>query len=131
MIFLDTDTLSFYFAGDDDIKGKIIETIDKGEQICLTSITVYEVKKGLKWRNNKNKEEKFNDFLQNVRIYTLDDGSISSAAGIYANLRKNGITIGDADILIAGIVINNNGTLITNNIEHYKDIKNLKLENWK
>ena len=35
MIFLDTDTLSFYFAGDNNIKEKIIETINKGEQICL------------------------------------------------------------------------------------------------
>ncbi|GHT80022.1 nucleic acid-binding protein [Spirochaetia bacterium] len=121
MIFLDTDTLSFYFAGDNNIKEKIIETINKGEQICLTTINVYEVKKGFRWRNNKNKEEKFNKFLQNIRIFTLDDESISIAADIYADLRENGITIGDADILIAGIVINNNGTLITNNIQHYKE----------
>ncbi|GHV58219.1 nucleic acid-binding protein [Spirochaetia bacterium] len=131
MIFLDTDTLSFYFAGDNNIKEKIIETINKGEQICLTTINVYEVKKGFRWRNNKNKEEKFNKFLQNIRIFTLDDESISIAADIYADLRENGITIGDADILIAGIVINNNGTLITNNIQHYKDIKKLNLDNWK
>ncbi|GHV96713.1 PIN domain nuclease [Spirochaetia bacterium] len=131
MIFLDTDTLSFYFAGDNNIKGKIIETINKGEQICLTTINVYEVKKGLRWRNNKIKEEKFREFLQNIRIFTLDDGSISIAADIYADLRKNGKTIGDADIIIAGIVINNNGTLITNNIQHYQGIKKLNLDNWK
>ncbi|GHV72084.1 PIN domain nuclease [Spirochaetia bacterium] len=131
MIFLDTDTLSFYFAGDNNIKGKIIETINKGGQICLTTINVYEVKKGLRWRNNKIKEEKFREFLQNIRIFTLDDGSISIAADIYADLRKNGKTIGDADIIIAGIVINNNGTLITNNIQHYQGIKKLNLDNWK
>ena len=131
MIFLDTDTLSFYFAGDNNIKEKIIATINKGEQICLTTINVYEIKKGFRWRNNKNKEEKFNKFLQNIRIFTLDDESISIAADIYADLRKNGITIGDADILIAGIVINNNGTLITNNVQHYQDIKKLNLDNWK
>ena len=131
MIFLDTDTLSFYFAGDSNIKEKIIETINKVEQICLTAINVYELKKGLRWRNNKTKEEKFNKFLQNIRIFTLDDGSISLAVDIYADLRKNGITIGDADILIAGIVINNNGTLITNNIQHYQGIKKLNLDNWK
>ncbi|AEF80247.1 type II toxin-antitoxin system VapC family toxin [Leadbettera azotonutricia] len=130
MIFLDTDTISYYFAGNNKIKEKIIETMDTGEQICLTAINVYEVLKGLKWRNNKNKEEQFNEFLQNIRVYTLDDGSISNAADIYADLRRNGITIGDADILIAGIVINNNGTLITNNTQHYQGIKKLRLKNW-
>jgi predicted nucleic acid-binding protein len=98
MIFIDTDTISYYFAGNYNIKEKIIETIDNGRKICLIALNVYEVKKGLRWRNNKNKEEKFNDFLQNIMIFTLDDGAISIAADIYADLRKNGITIGDADI---------------------------------
>ncbi|GHU46504.1 nucleic acid-binding protein [Spirochaetia bacterium] len=130
MIFLDTDTVSFYFTGNANIKNKIIETMDKGEQICLTAINVYEVRKGLKWRNNKNREKQFTEFLQNIRIYTVDEGAISSAADIYADLRRNGITIGDADILIAGIVISNNGILVTNNMQHYQDIQKLKLENW-
>ncbi|GMO25432.1 MAG: hypothetical protein Ta2F_00700 [Termitinemataceae bacterium] len=52
------------------------------------------------------------------------------AANIYAELRKIGITIGDADILIASTVIANNSILVTNNVNHYKNIKSLKLENW-
>jgi predicted nucleic acid-binding protein len=35
-----------------------------------------------------------------------------------------------ADIFIAAIVISNNGVLITNNVKHYADIKQLELNNW-
>jgi predicted nucleic acid-binding protein len=52
------------------------------------------------------------------------------AANIYAELRKLGITIGDADILIASTVIANNSVLVTNNEKHYSSIKSLSLENW-
>ena len=63
-------------------------------------------------------------------LITLDDSVIGLATDIYADLREKGITIGDADILIAAIVIKNNGKLISNNMKHYKDIKKLELINW-
>jgi tRNA(fMet)-specific endonuclease VapC len=49
---------------------------------------------------------------------------------LYSSLRKSGKTIGDADILIAAIVIKNNGTLVSNNTKHYEAIEELKLINW-
>jgi tRNA(fMet)-specific endonuclease VapC len=63
-------------------------------------------------------------------IFTLDDNVIELAADIYSYLRENGKTVDDADILIAAIVIKNNGKLITNNVKHYKNIENLSLINW-
>jgi len=130
MIFLDSDVLSYYFSGDTKIHDKIKEAIDKGEKIALTVINVYEILKGFKWRKNKSKEIMFDKFLETVSIFAIDDNVIDLATDIYADLRGNGITIGDADILIASIVITNNGKLVSNNIKHYKDIKKLELANW-
>jgi tRNA(fMet)-specific endonuclease VapC len=50
---------------------------------------------------------------------------------ICANLKQKGITIGTSDILITGIAIENELTLITNNERHYESIQGLKIENWK
>jgi tRNA(fMet)-specific endonuclease VapC len=50
---------------------------------------------------------------------------------VYADLRQKGVTIGTSDILIAGIAIENELTLITNNERHYESIQGLKIENWK
>ena len=130
MIFLDTNIISYYFNANESIKEKILEAIDNNESICTTVINVYEIFKGFRWKNSKNKEDQFKDFLENVIVFTIDDDVINIASDIYSNLRKSGKTIGDADILIAAIVIKNNGKLITNNVKHYEDIVELKLENW-
>jgi predicted nucleic acid-binding protein len=130
MTFLDTNILSYYFNGNIKIKEKILESLNKSEQICLTAINVYEILKGFRWRKNKRKEEIFKEFLKKVTVFTIDDESINTASDIYADLRRNGKTVGDADVLIAAIVISNKGILITNNMKHYEDINQLKLDNW-
>jgi predicted nucleic acid-binding protein len=130
MIFLDSDILSYYFSGNIKIHQRIRDTISSGEKIALTSISIYEILKGLRWRKNKSKEVIFQKFLENITVFTIDDGIIELAADIYANLRKSGKTIGDADILIAAIVIKNNGKLVSNNAKHYKHIEKLHLINW-
>ena len=129
MIFLDSDILSYYFSGNSKIYDKVAETINTGEKIALTAINVYELLKGFKWRSNKNKELLFSNFLETVPVFSMDNDTINLATDIYANLRRNGITISDADIIIASIVIRNNGKLVTNNMKHY-DIKDLNLLNW-
>jgi tRNA(fMet)-specific endonuclease VapC len=53
MIFLDTNILSYYFNGNIKIKNKITEALNKNEIVCLTSINVYEILKGFRWRGNK------------------------------------------------------------------------------
>ena len=130
MIFLDTDIVSYYFSGNINIRNKIMETIQKGDPVCMTSINVYEILKGYRWHESKNKESIFKQFLEKIPVFSLDDEIIELAADIYADLRKNGKTVGDADILIAAIVIMNRGTLISNNTKHYEHIKKLDLINW-
>jgi predicted nucleic acid-binding protein len=70
------------------------------------------------------------EFLEDVVVFNIDDDVINVASDLYAQLRKKGKTIGDADILIAAIVIKNDGTLISNNTKHYEDIEQLNLINW-
>jgi tRNA(fMet)-specific endonuclease VapC len=130
MIFLDTDILSYFFCGNLAIRDKLQEHIQKGEQAALTAINVYEVLKGLKYRGDASKEKSFAEFLRYVTVFTLDGPATHEAADIYAGLRKNGRPIGDADILIAAIVISNDGVLVSNNTKHYQHIKNLRLTNW-
>ncbi|MCL2038984.1 MAG: PIN domain-containing protein [Bacteroidetes bacterium] len=130
MIFLDTNIISYYFNGSIEIKEKLLEAIDNDENIATTIINVYEILKGLRWKNNNNKEKLFKDFVENVLVFTIDNNVIELAANIYADLRKQGKIIGDADILIAAIVMNNKGKLVSNNIKHYENIKNLNLVNW-
>jgi len=47
-----------------------------------------------------------------------------------AELRRKGQPVGDMDLLIAGIAIEQDLTLVTNNVQHFRRIPNLKLETW-
>ena len=131
MIFLDTDIMSYFSAGNSVIGAKTKEALNYGHQICLTCVNVYEILKGLRYNPNKNKELFLTEFLKKVPVIYIEEADIQKAAEIYADLRKNGIIIGDADIFIASIVMTNGGKLITNNIRHYQNIKGLIVENWR
>jgi len=130
MIFLDTNIISYFLNANTKVEEKILEIINKDEYICTTVVNVYEILKGLKWKNNSKKEILFERFLEDVVIFTIDDDVINIASNLYSSLRKIGKTVGDADILIAAIVMKNKGTLVTNNIKHYECMYGLKLENW-
>jgi tRNA(fMet)-specific endonuclease VapC len=45
-------------------------------------------------------------------------------------LKKEGMFINDADILIASVVKAHDAVLVTNNEEHFSRIEGLKIENW-
>ena len=130
MIFLDTDIISYYFSGNVKIKEKISELIEKEEKIAITIINVYEILKGLRYNNNKQLEREFRELLENINVYSIDEDVILIAADVSSILRKKGKTIGDADILIAAIVMTNNGILVSNNTKHYENISRLNLINW-
>jgi len=130
LIFLDSDIITYYFQANRLIKEKLDTAILDDELICTTVINAYEVLKGLKWKDPKNMESQVIYFLNNVIIQYIDNEIVNIAADIYADLRRNGITIGDSDILIAAIVIANDGVLVTNNTKHFENIKQLKVVNW-
>ncbi|GHU53286.1 hypothetical protein FACS1894200_13840 [Spirochaetia bacterium] len=60
----------------------------------------------------------------------MDTGTAEIAARIYADLKKRGLLIEDADILIAAFCIQNDYILVTNNSKHFKNIGNLNSINW-
>jgi tRNA(fMet)-specific endonuclease VapC len=49
---------------------------------------------------------------------------------LYAQLRKEGKPIDDIDLLIAGIALENNLVLVTNNRKHFERIPQLEIIDW-
>jgi tRNA(fMet)-specific endonuclease VapC len=130
LIFLDTDILSYFLAEDAAVSARLAACLDAGERICITSVNMYEVLKGFMYKGSPRKERLFSELLEHVEIFMFDDAAAVGAARVYADLRKIGAPIGVADILIAAIVMRNNGMLVSNNTRHYGLIKDLRLTNW-
>lgn len=126
---LDTDILIEYFRGNESIKYRI-ENLREDDSIGLTWLSVYEFFKGI-FASGKLEEEEFLIGLVNS-AFLMDETYESSRIGgeIYADLKKSGNLINDADILIASIVKHHNAVLVTNNEDHFKRVTGLMVENW-
>jgi len=128
---VDTDILSFYFKGDSKVVDKFNNYLKEFDVINVSIITYYEILGGLKFKKAERQIKEFEEFVSNNTIIHISEQSAKLSGDIYADLRQKGITIGTSDILIAGIAIENELTLVTNNERHYESIKGLKIENWK
>ncbi|MFZ2905598.1 MAG: type II toxin-antitoxin system VapC family toxin [Cyclobacteriaceae bacterium] len=128
---VDTDILSFYFKGDQNVINNFNNYLKEFDAINISIITYYEILGGLKFKRAEKQLIEFEEFLNNNTIIHISEESAKISGAIYADLRQKGITIGTSDILIAGIALENDLTFITNNEKHYQFIQGLRVENWK
>jgi predicted nucleic acid-binding protein len=90
----------------------------------------YEVCNGLYYKATKRQLERFKAFTSFCVVLPLSESVADLAAQIFGDFRSKGITIGHTDILIASTAIHYDIQLITNNTKHFKDIPQLRLDNW-
>ena len=98
--------------------------------LVIPSAVDYEIIRGFYYAQNPRKEAVYNTMRLNCPVIEVDANIWDCAAQIWSKLRKQGLTIGDFDILIAAFCIVNNYFLITNNTKHFKNIVGLQLKNW-
>jgi tRNA(fMet)-specific endonuclease VapC len=84
------------------------------------------VEKGAK----KITREIWNNFFSAFEIIDFDDSAARHYAVIRAQLEKDGKTIGPNDFIIAATVLANSGILVTHNVNEFKRIPNLFIEDW-
>ncbi|MCB9291551.1 MAG: type II toxin-antitoxin system VapC family toxin [Lewinellaceae bacterium] len=129
---IDTDIISYFLKGDQSVARKIVEYSREHGKLSISIITYYEIAGGLEYKLATRQKEKFEAFVDNhCEIINLSKESIKISAEEYGRLRRDGITIGSADLFIAGIAIQKGYDLITNNIRHYQVIDGLRIVNWK
>ncbi|MFC2087081.1 type II toxin-antitoxin system VapC family toxin [Bacteroidota bacterium] len=127
---IDTDILSYYFKGNKIVVDNFEKYLNQFELIEISLITYYEITGGLLAKNALKQLSIFEDFLNDNMVISITDKSARISAELYSELRKSGKTIDDIDLLIAGIAIENDLVLVTNNESHFKRIPGLKIENW-
>jgi len=125
----DTDICIYWLKGYEQIKEKVKEVGE--DSINITIITLAELKFGA-YNSQKVKEnlEVIKKFLSKMKVLNLDENSVDKYGEIKTKLRRSGELIEDFDILIASIAIVNNAILVTNNVDHFKRIEELRIENW-
>ena len=128
---IDSDILSFYFKGDVRVIKNFERYLETYNVINLSIITYYEILSGLKYKNATKQIIRFEKFVSKNNLLHLTKKSSEISAEKYAELRNKGKTIENSDILITGVALEHNLILVTNNEKHFKNISELKIENWK
>ena len=137
MILLDTDIVTHFSYGNENVRRKIEEVDD--EELAIAIITRNEILRGraeslLKAANEdelqkaverfRQAEELLSDFV----VVGFDENSIKH----FGRLRKqrNLKKMGRADMLIACIALAHNALLVTRNTKDYKGVTGLRMANW-
>ena len=98
---------------------KFFEKIKKNinEEIRLTSISVYELLRGAVYKKFRdNSERELNVILkviESLEILPFSEKEAKISAILWGKLRKNGIAVNDADVMISSTAISNNEKLLT------------------
>lgn len=131
MIFLlDTNTCIYL------IKKKPLEVLQKFNaytvgDIGVSSLTVAELQFGVqKSQRSTQNQQALEQFLLPLAIVEFDYDAAIMYGSVRAALEMQGIPIGALDTLIAAHALSLGLTLVTNNVDKFTRVPNLKLENW-
>ncbi|MBI5750433.1 MAG: type II toxin-antitoxin system VapC family toxin [Nitrospinae bacterium] len=127
---LDTNILTAFLKGNQKVVSNISAYLDEFPVLTISVITYYEIIRGLKAINSINKLKTFQSLVEKSEIENINKAIMDSATDIYVNLRRQGTLIEDADILLAATSIEKELVLVTDNIFHFRRIKELRIENW-
>lgn len=127
---LDTNIVSAILKRNARVTEKLEEVGLQGEEVFISSITYFEIKRGLLYANATRKISDFNQLCNRLIILFLDNLEIiETAAEIHADLTKRGMPLPDADILIAATAITWGLILVSNDSDMLR-VPGITVENW-
>ncbi|MDJ0575710.1 MAG: PIN domain-containing protein [Xenococcaceae cyanobacterium MO_234.B1] len=131
MYLLDTTTVSDYLRGNAGILTKLKSISPK--LIAISSITKFEIEYGLRKKSSLRKvyQQQLEEIYSQTKDLEFNTVVAIEAAKIRDELVKAGTPIGLADLLISAIARHHKLIVVTSNIKHFINVKDLQLEDWK
>ncbi len=127
--FLDSNAIIDLLNGNSNVLAEFKNAFVSAS-VRIPDIVYYEVLRGFEYSDLKNKKDSFEIFAKRCGIEYMDLTTLQEAARQYADLRRNGITIDDDDILIGSLAISRGAVVVTNNTKHFSQLKGIQLVNW-
>ena len=128
---LDTNIISYILKRRSlAVNTKLEEVRRLGEEVFISCISYFEIKRGLLALNATRQLADFNSLFKIYPILYLDNIEIiETACKIHADLKKKGTPIQDADVLIAATAITR-GLILVSNDSDMGRVEGISLENW-
>lgn len=126
---LDTDMLS------EVLKQKHAAAVQKArsyfathQHFTFSSMTRYEVVRGLKAKGAVKQLQRFLTFCRQSLILPITDNILDRAAELWVTADRSGLPKRDADLIIAATAVLHGLTLVTGNTSHFSWINGLTVE---
>ena len=130
-VLLDTDVLSFYLKGNDEIVVSLCRRhLAVFGRLNISIITHYEVLSGLHHRGAAKQLSAYRRFAAANNVLPLTLGAVERSAVLYADVRGRGTPVDDIDLLIAGIALEHGLPVATGNRSHFERITGLEVQTW-
>ncbi len=127
---LDTNIVSYILKKNINVNSRLRQATRSGQEVFISCITYYEVKRGLISINAARQLADFNQFCIDYDILFLDNIEIiEQACKIHADLKIKGTPIQDADVLIAATAIIRGLILVSHDSDLLR-VEGISLENW-
>lgn len=127
---LDTNIVSYILKRNAIIDRKLRQVTRRGEEVFISCMTYYEIKRGLLAINATRQLAEFNVFFRKYSILFVDDIEIiERACEIHVDLKRRGLPIQEADILIAATATAR-GLILVSNDSDMARVPGIILENW-
>ena len=123
MTVADTDVLIDFMRGRGELAGIVADELQRGT-LQTTVVTRFELLAGAR---TPGQLESLQQLLGAVPALSLDSAAADRAAVVRRALELRGEPIGMGDSLIAGIVLQHGGTLLTRNRRHFERVEGLRV----
>ena len=131
---LDTNIISYLLRPkrNPDVSARFDAAVKNGGYYVVPPLCYYEITWYLLRKGASEQLRHFQNLYQDSYMKAaMNEYDFFRAAQIKADLSSKGVTIDDSDIFISTFCLNRNLILVTNNIKHFEQIKDLQYENWK
>ncbi len=108
------------------MRSKVVGT----ESLCLSAVTVCELRFGLRKKNSPTLASRVEAFLAAIPALPFEPEISVLFADIRYWLEHKGTPIGPYDMLIAAHALSLDLTLVTANVREFSRVEGLKVENW-
>ncbi|HOW86701.1 MAG TPA: type II toxin-antitoxin system VapC family toxin [Candidatus Aminicenantes bacterium] len=123
LVIADTDVVIDFFTDTPPRAQAAAELLKEG-RLGVAAVTVFELYAGVRGARRLKQLE---SFFAHVPVLPLDMLAAAHAGRVYTELKAEGVTVGNQDILIAAICLANGLPLLTGNTSHFASIRGLTL----
>jgi tRNA(fMet)-specific endonuclease VapC len=126
---LDTNIISDLVKNPQGRSAKRIAKVGEGN-ICTSIIVAAALRYGCAKSGSKRLLKAVEDLLGEIPVLPFDVPADAAYGGIRSELEAAGKPIGSNDLLIAAHAYTTGTTIVTANIDEFKRIRGLSVENW-